>query len=381
MTIKVVSHEARWCDAVEAFNGRMHAKGSPWGFYVDPVPTWIPEEHGASAWREYYLVVENDEHVRGGYALRPQQWLINGETRLVTDWQGPFTEGAVDPRYASLGLRLIRDMLKKYPLLFSLGHGGTDEPMVQLLRSLKWTLHEVPFCFKVLKPYRFLRMNRYLRQSGRQRSLLDLLAWTGAGSLGIRVLQWLHRWRAPASARASGGATSSVVDSFGDWADALWAKCQDDYRCLAVRDSKMMNRLLPATGWPGGTRLRVDRDGVTVGWAVVHCKQLQDDPRFGNLYVAMITDCFGATSDAPDVMAAVDQYVSGQGVDMVFANLAHRDWVSALQALGHTVLEGRRLFAISPQLRDAMAPFDETIAGLHLTNMDGHGPHGFTDDD
>ena len=38
--------------------------------------------------------------------------------------------GAIDNGYAALGLRLVRDMLKKAPLLYSWGHGGSDEDRV-----------------------------------------------------------------------------------------------------------------------------------------------------------------------------------------------------------------------------------------------------------
>ena len=36
-------------------------------------------------------------------------------------------------------------------------------------------------------------------------------------------------------------------------------------------------------------------------------------------------------------------------------------------------------FAISPPFREKLEPFSETAAKLHLTKMDGHGPHGFED--
>jgi solute carrier family 35 protein len=64
--------------------------------------------------------------VRGGYALKPQEWWVRGRTHIVTDWQGPFSEGAVSNRYGALGLRMLRDMVSKRPLLYSWGHGGED---------------------------------------------------------------------------------------------------------------------------------------------------------------------------------------------------------------------------------------------------------------
>ena len=114
MPIKIVPHAAVWKDAVLAFNQRMAEGGSKWGFYPEHEPDWIPKVDGAKAWREYHLAIENGEFVRAGYALKPQLWSIQGRDEWVADWQGPFTEAAIDPKYSTLGLRIIRDMLKKH---------------------------------------------------------------------------------------------------------------------------------------------------------------------------------------------------------------------------------------------------------------------------
>ena len=374
MAIRIVPHSIEHRPAVEAFNHRMRDAGSQWGFYPDPVPEWIPQRPGATAWREFHLAIENAEIVRGGYALKPQHWQVNGEIEVITDWQGPFTEAAIDTRFSPLGLRILREMLKQYPFLFSFGHGGNEEPMVQLLRKLDWTLHGVPFCFKVLKPFRFLTRNTYLRSTFARRALLDVLAYTGLGWLGVRTLQTLQRLSHRAQSAA---AQVEVVDSFGEWADELWAECRGAYRCLAVRDKKMMNDLMPAEGWPGGERLKITRNGSVIGWSVVLHKKMTDDPRFGSLHVGLISDSFAAPADAAAVIAASHEYLATRDVDLVYANQSHPDWVEGFRANGYIVLPERRLFAISPAMRERLEPWDETIAGLHLTNMDGHGPHGF----
>lgn len=376
MPIRVIPHSIEHQDAVCAFNLRMQAGGSKWGFYTSPEPHWIPRQTGAAAWREYHVAVDDDGHVRGGYALKPQRWLIDGAPEWVTDWQGPFTEAAVDPRYSALGLRLIRDMLKKYPLLYSTGHGGDQEPLVLLLRSMGWTLYPMPMCLRILRPYRFLRHNAYLRKKRTRAMALDALAFTGLGWLGHAVLQTALKVR---HARQRRRVEATVVEEFGEWADRLWDENRSAYKCLAVRDRAMMNTLLPRTGWPGGTRLKVERDGRVIGWAVVHAKRMQADPRFGSLYVAQVSDCFAAPPDAADVIAATDAYVAALGVDLVCSNQSHPTWVDAFEASRYWVLQRRRLFAISPALQARMAPFETMVLGLHLTNMDGHGPHGFTE--
>ncbi len=375
MAIEVVPHAAEYSAAVEAFNLRMRTGGSKWGFYSDPEPDWIPYSEGAQTWREYHLAVEDGETVRGGYALKPQLWLIDGEEAWVTDWQGPFTEAAIDVKYSPLMLRLLRSMQKQHPLLFSLGHGGTEEPIVDLLRKMGWTLWGIPFLLYINRPFRFLRLNRYLRGSAFRRFALDARACTGLGWLGVRALQtWhklTHRQKLP-------HVETREVDEFGAWADELWQAHKQSYKCLAARDRAMMNALMPGEGWPGGIRLQMlDRDGRCVGWAVVHDKTFTDDPRFGTLRVGLVTDCFADLAYAGAVAAAAHDYLCSRKVDMIFANFSHPAWTAALQTCGYTRLENRRIFALSHALHTALSASDDIRDGLHLTNMDGHGPHGF----
>ena len=158
---------------------------------------------------------------------------------------------------------------------------------------------------------------------------------------------------------------------------SIWQREKGGYACLALRDRAMMNRLLPQTGWPGGTRLLVERDEGAIGWAVVHHKRMVDDSRFGDLNVGLISDCFGAPEAAADVLSAADGYLSGQGVDLILSNQSHDSWVRGFCANGYVVLKNKRIFAVSPELKARLEPFAGTMQGLHLTNMDGHGPHGF----
>lgn len=371
MAIKVVPYTPELAPAVDDFNRRMREGGSRWGFYTDPEPDWVPFEEGAQTWREYWLAVEGEDIVRGAYALKPQQWLIDGRTEWLADWQGPFTEADVDVKYSPLMLKLLRSMLKQHPLMFSLGHGGVDSPIVNLLRKMKWDLWPVPFMFYVNNPYRFFRFNKYLRHKSKWRFALDAAAFTGAASVATRVVQRLRGMPDPR-------AVASVVPEFGDWTDELWARHKDKYSCLAVRDARMMNALIPAQGWPGGTRLRIDdADGNTIGWSVVHHKSLKDDERFGDLTVGLVSDCFAAPVDAQAVVGAAHRYLTSQHVDMIYANMSHPAWINAFSANGYNVLKNRRLFALSPGLTDKLRPAERFKQGVHLTNMDGHGPHGF----
>ena len=73
-------------ETVHAFDLRMRAGGSPWGFFVEPQPDWIPRRPGQNVWREYYVAVDDGNAVRGAFALKPQDWRVRGQTSVVTDW-------------------------------------------------------------------------------------------------------------------------------------------------------------------------------------------------------------------------------------------------------------------------------------------------------
>jgi hypothetical protein len=266
---------------------------------------------------------------------------------------------------------MIRDMLKKRPLLYSWGHGGDDQPVVQMLRKMNWLLHPTPFCLFVAKPFRFLRLNAQLRKSAIRRLVLDVAAYSGLGWLGLRALHaalWLKAGAKGFSARAV------EVAEFGPWADELWHRCKGSYRAIAVRDAASMNALAPAGAWPPVTRLRVERSGQVIGWALVMDTQMKGEHRFGDLWVGSIVDCLAEPADAGEVVAAATGFLTQRGVDIVVSNQAHPGWAQGFAQNGYAVLADKRLFAASPALQAALEPLAEVSQGLHLTNMDGHGP-------
>lgn len=372
MAIEVIPYTDEWVTAVLAFNDRMHAGGTHWGWYGAAADDWLPVREGRKTWREHWLAVEDGTTVRGAYALKPHEWRIRGEPQWVVDWQGPVTEGFVDRRFNTLGLRLIREMLRQRPMLYSWGHGGLEQPMLLMLEKLGWLLHHTPFLLRIVRPVRFLRRNGYLRESPARRLALDALAFSGGGALAIHGLHALRALGARRTARAE----ATPFDHFEAWADALWERVAPAYLAIGARDAATMNALLPAGKWPPAIRLRITRDGRTLGWAVVLDTQMQDEPRFGTLRVGSVIDCLAAPADAEAVIGAAYRFLRARGVDLVISNQSHPAWIAAFVAYGFLALRDRRVFAASPELRKALAPFEESSAGLHLTNMDGHGPMG-----
>lgn len=379
MSTAIVPHSVERKPLVEAFNARLRDSGSPWGFYVDPEPAWIPKTRpDQSVWRELHLALESSgsEEPRcvGAYGLKPQTWRIHGADQVVADWQGPISLGAVDNRYAALGLRLIRDMTKKQPRLYSWGHGGDGEPIVQLITKMGWRLHPTPFVFRICRAGAFLRKNGHLRRDPRRAFAQDLLAATGLGRLGLHAMHAALRLR---SARRF-SARAEVVPEFGAWADDLWTTARDRYAAIAVRDADAMNTLIPrvhrTAEWPEPIRLRVVRDGRILGWVVVVHRQLTGDSRFGDLHVGQLADYFGLPEHAGEILHAGFTYLRDLGVDLVTANQSHPGWIAGFADAGFVVLPDRRLFCASPELEKLLAPFEQTKRSLFLTNFDGHGP-------
>lgn len=376
MAIRIVPHGEDKKPLVEAFNAKMKEAGSPWGFYVDPEPRWIPKSDGARAHREFWLALRDGEEVVGGYALKPQAWMVRGEERIVTDWQGPFSLGAIDNKYAALGLRMVRDMLKKQPLLFSWGHGGNEEKIVQMLRRMGWLLHETPFLFRVCQPKNFLRKNAYLREDPKKALAQDVLAFSGLGTIGFNALHAALRLKSLKRFDSK----AEEVPEYGPWVDEIWKRAKGRYDAVAFRDSATMNALLPReqrhSEWPQPVRLRIQRGGRDIGYAAVLEKQLTGDSRFGDMRVGMVVDTFGLPEDAGAIVWATFEFLRGMDVDMVMANQAHPGWVAGFEDAGFFKVEDRRIFCAAPGLQEALEPFDQCRRGLFLSNLDGHGPMG-----
>lgn len=375
MAIEIVPYTAEHIDAVKAFNRRMNEGGSVWGLYEDPRPDWVPKKPDSKTWREYWLALEDKSIIRGGYQLKPHEWWVQGRSRMVTDWQGPVSEGIVNRAYNTLGLRLLRDMLKKFPLLYSWGHGGYEEPMVQILRSLKWTLHDTPFILRITKPARFLRLNNYLRNSESRKLAFDVAAFTGLGSIGIHAIHTALALKSPRPPALFTRPRAEVFNKWEGWADELWERAKVEYDAIALRDAHTMNALVPDKGWPPGIRLKVHKGSAVLGWAVVMDTSMSNDARFGDLRVGSIVDALARPEDAADVVAAAHRFLEDRGVDLIVSNQSHPAWIDGFRRSGYLVLEKKRIFAVSPELLKALDPFEVTKDRLFLTNMDGHGPH------
>jgi hypothetical protein len=368
MQLRIETYRPEDVEGVRELNRRLNEGGEPVRFPESPVPSWLPPRDGAPLWQELF-VVRDQQAVRGGYILKPQPFWVDGEERLIADYQLPVSEGTVDSRFGLVGLMTVKDALRRHPLLFGLGMGGTEEAVAKLLRILKFRMVPCPFLFRVVRPVRFLRGIRFLRRRPARRLALDAAALSGLGWLGLKVLRRLRTRRLPGAREVRVG----TVDRFGPWCDPIWDSAKEAYDLIAVRNEAVLRTLYPEHS-PRFIRLRVSRGPDPIGWAVVLDTAMRDHKHFGDLRVGTLVDALALPGAEPEVVRAASRHLTGAGVDLIVTNQLARRWCAACRASGYLEGPSNFLFAASPKLAERLEPFDERAGRIHMTRGDGDGP-------
>jgi len=267
---------------------------------------------------ELFLAVE-DSRVRGGYILRRQIFSVGGVTIPAAHYRLPLSEGIVNRSYAMLGLRMVRDALAREPRLYAMGMGGRDKPLPRMLQRLGWTMDAVPFHFKVVHPYRFLRHIRALRTSPLRRAALDAAAFTGAGWLGMKALGLARKGAAlPMPARAR-------VRPMGRRNLGTLARCLRPDRAARRRHAgptlSAFRRALPP-------RARGRRMGRPAGHADAESQAIRRHARRHHCGLLAPPESAGA------VVRAATSLLEQRGVDLIVSNQMHAAWSRALVESG-----------------------------------------------
>jgi hypothetical protein len=368
MPVKIVPYCADLVPRIANLNDRLAAGGSAVRF-----PTsndhWLPKMPGRRVFTDYYLAVDEDETVRGAYILKQQDFSLAGQVATVGYFALPVSEGIVDRRYAPLGVNLLLDALQRRPLLHALGMGGYGEPAARLLKAAGWHMFSVPFFFRIVRPFSFLRNIAYLRRSRLRRLLLDGLAFSGAGWLSVNALNALH-YRRP---DPDPDVAVERLAEFGPWADDLWEACKAGYGMSAVRDMPTLQVLYPAEE-EKFIRLRFRRGNATVGWAVLLDTQLAGHKQFGAMRLGSIVDCFASPSDAVPVIRHSAALLEQRGVDLIVSNQSHSAWCAAFHAAGFWRGPSNFIFAGSKKLTELLRSAGIADDELHWNRGDGDGP-------
>ena len=355
-------HEA----AVVRFNQRLGAGGK--GDYRFPETHFsedYPRMEGRSVWREYFVAVDDEAEVRGGYIIRGQPFWSRTESFEMPFLKLPVAEGAVDPRFSTVGIELLQDVTCREPSVFALGMGGINNPLPKIFSRLGWQVVEVPFFFKIRHGATVFRQLEALRSSRMGKLGTALAAWTGAASLGARILQPPIRLRSSLS--------YEEVDSFEEIDDQLWHRAKCDYDLIGERSAATLPLLYgPFEGRP--KRIRVCRDGEMIGWVIGLVTNMVGHRQFGNLRVATLVDGLCLAKDIADVVAAGTFFLESQDPDLVVSNQLHQTWGKGLVEAGFRNGPSNFACAISPDASKRLIERGGELARAHINRGDGDGP-------
>lgn len=373
MGIRVVAYEPQHEPLVRAFNTRLNEGGAEHRFYEKATPRWLPPGLSEHVRREYFVAVDDAAGVvRGAYVLKPQTFVLKGRDVEVASIQGPLSEAIIDRRYGALAIVMVRDMYARNPLLFGLGGG---ERLHQVLNAMKWKGDWAPLLIHIGDPARFLRQSPLLRRRAPVRLALDALALSGGAWPAVKTVELAQRARRGGLTIAD--CTAEAVPRFGAWADEIWRRACGDSDLIALRDSGTLNAMVPETGFPEATIVKVGRGGEPVGWALVRHRQLQGDHRFGSVRLGSVIDALAVPGFEAGVIRAATRYLSRLGSDITISSFTHDAWIRASEACGYFLRNNQRKISISPELQSRIAADGVSLNRVHFTLLDGDGPHGY----
>ena len=375
MAIVIQPYRQEHESAVQDFNRRLQgSSGDPnFVFSQSAVPRWLPPGANNPVWNEFFVAVDGPS-VRGAYALKQEVIFVRGKgLHRIACYHHPLSEGIVDRSFASVGALLARDALLQQPLLYALGMGGMERSIAKMLKALGFSLTPIPFYFRVLNPAKFLREMQALRTEPWRATLMDFAAATGAGWLAIRSAQAAASLR---SRSPNAGANFVVEDGveFSGWADELWTQAKETVSFATVRDANTLRLLYPpdfASNIASTRQLRISRNGSAIGWAIIG--QRRKDPKFGEMRVGSIVDCWASTENASAVIQAATQALERDGVDLIVSNQSHHVWCGAFEKAGFPKGPSTFIFAASKKLTELLQPLQENPASFHITRADGDG--------
>lgn len=367
MAIVIQPYRAEHEPAVQEFNRRLQqSSGDPnLVFSSKAIPRWLPPANNNPVWNEFFVAVEGS-FVRGAYGLKQEVIFARGKgTHRIACYHHPLSEGIIDRSYASVGVLLARDAVARQPFLYALGMGGSDRPLAKMLKALGFSLTPIPFYFRVVHPQRFLVEMQALRESRWRATVMSIAAATGTGWLAIKAAQGVASLRT-----RPGDFVVEEIGEFADWADELWNRAKETVCLAAVRDANTLRLLYPSQV-STVKRLRVSRNGTAIGWAIIG--ERRKDPKFGQMRLGSIVDCWAMPENAPAVVRAATQALEKAGVDLIVSNQSHHVWCRAFERGGFLKGPSNFVFAASRKLAELLQPLEENRASFHITRADGDG--------
>ncbi|MBU0983314.1 MAG: hypothetical protein KKA42_05560 [candidate division Zixibacteria bacterium] len=365
--MEIRKHSPAHAAGIAAFSLQPAAHGAAQLIDASSGSNWPPGESDGTLYQESFLAIEDTDSVQGGYTLRCRPFVLNGEPTIIGQLcRVGWTDR--DDRPGALD-NIIADAVNRRPLLFALGAGGPDQPLHRCLADHGWEVVRVPFYFRIVKARQFLRNVTYLRTNILKRIGLDLVAFSGLGSLALR---YVHSDLKAANTRA-GQMTVEVVDRFDSWADDLWHEAAPSFDLAGVRDLRTLPVLYPDHD-QRFVRLLFSSEYRPVGWAVCVGTQLKEHSQFGNMRIGSIVDAVVKPPHVSAALAAAAKFLAKLDIDLVISSQTHQDYCIALEQNALRSGPSNLTLAISPELVKALDPFDIKVALSLFSRGDGDDP-------
>ena len=366
--MEIVPYSENHISAVNRFNSRLKKGGASSTFPDHPTSKWLPKSQSDFLFQEYFLV-EDVQEVRGGYILKYQDFVINGEQRTIADYQLPLSEGIVSKKYNLVGLMVLIDALKRADHLFALGMGGMSEALPVMLKRMDWSIVPVPFYFQVRNGGSFVKNIEILRRRKSIRIALDFLLFTGVASLGAFVLNSLTNL----GNSYSKNLTCESVNEFDDQVDKVWERAKDQYTLIAVRDQRTLSVLYPR-GNERFHRLLISENRNVIGWVVVIHTKMTGHKQFGNMHVGTIVDLLSIPGFERKVLESAWRYLKDTKVDLMVSNQLDLRWGETFKKVGFFSGPSNFALAMSPKLSQKVSKESKGLSRIHMNRGDGDGP-------
>ena len=349
-------------DLIDNFNKELNSHG--FNFNLPQYNKELSNENNFIFERRYILT-ENNNAIKAGYNLKYQWFKVNDNLVQLGYYYNPITAGLFNKKYNICGILLLNDANKKKRDLFSLGMGGYSEPLPKLLKGMKWELEKIPFFFKVIHPYIFLKNIKYLRNSKLKSVLIDLVTITGLGWLGIKFINFfLHIFNFK---KKNYELDVEEIKIANEDYDKLWEKTKNYNSFIAVRNSKYLNTLYSQTRF---IKLKFTHNKEMVGWSISLCTKLNNHKQFGNMLLGSIVDCLSLKNYEAEIVNETTEILKKKGSNLIVSNQSHSFWQNAFKK--NIFIRGisNFIFASSKSLNDKI----KTKSYMHITRGDGDGP-------
>lgn len=367
MRIAVEPFEPQHEAAAAAFNDRMRGRQAPSAFLL-PTRARPPVARGAVT-VSHYVAVDAGGEVRGGLMCVEHPAVLAGRIERVVNVQSPLSEGIVDPAFTLVGPHLIRHVTRQWPHAFVVGMGHAANPLPRLLKALGWTLHTVPFYFRVLRAARCVRNLGPLRSTALRRAGGAIAAATGIAAAGAALAHRPSREARLASSRFA----VRPVQAWTPDADAVWSLFRDSIGFAVLRTTQTLP-FFYSFGAESPRAWWLLRDGRIEGWFGLLVSAMQGNPYFGDLIVATLTDCVGTPAALRAAMPLAAREAREAGADLIITNQQHVVLRDSCAAAGWRTAPSNFLLATSRALTGELTPHTTYVTrrdGDGLTNLRG----------